>query len=420
MDLTHPAPPGYRRLDAPGIVALLAGVAAVAARLGGAPDGWTLREVSDGNLNVVWIAAGPAGSVCVKQAIPHVRRDESWRLPLDRAEYEVAWMRQVAPVAGRRIPALHHYDPALFAIVMENLSPHVILRQGFVQGRRFPLAAPAIGRYVADAAFATSDLALPFERKFASMARFARNEAILRITVDLILADPYRDSPRNRWTSPHLDAAAAAVRSDAALKLAAARLGHRFLTCTQALLHGDLHSGSVMVTETDTRVIDGEFALYGPIGFDLGAFLGNLLLAWFSQPGHESAPGERAEYRDWLAAQIPAFWTAFHDRFLELWRAGGAGDAYPASLFADAAAQAGLEAERARFVAGLFADMLGYAGLKMIRRILGYAHVADLEDIVDPARRAACEAPALACARRLMLDAAAFTSAADVQALLAP
>ncbi len=87
-------------------------------------------------------------------------------------------------------------------------------------------------------------------------------------------------------------------------------------------------------------------------------------------------------------------------------------------LFADAAEQAALDAERARFMAELFQDMLGFAGLKMTRRILGYAHVADFETIADPARRAACERAALACARRLMVEAPAITSCTALLAVL--
>ena len=33
-----------------------------------------------------------------------------------------------------------------------------------------------------------------------------------------------------------------------------------------------------MVTETDTRVIDPDFAFFGPMGFDVGAVLANLVL----------------------------------------------------------------------------------------------------------------------------------------------
>lgn len=41
-----------------------------------------------------------------------------------------------------------------------------------------------------------------------------------------------------------------------------------------------------MVTPDSTHVIDPEFAFYGPMGFDVGAFLGNLFLSFFSQDGH--------------------------------------------------------------------------------------------------------------------------------------
>ena len=53
----------------------------------------------------------------------------------------------------------------------------------------------------------------------------------------------------------------------------------KFLTSAEALVHGDLHTGSIMVTEEDTRAIDPEFAFFGPMGFDVGALIGNLLIA---------------------------------------------------------------------------------------------------------------------------------------------
>lgn len=67
----------------------------------------------------------------------------------------------------------------------------------------------------------------------------------------------------------------------------------RFRERAQALIHGDLHTGSVMVTSDSTQVIDPEFAFYGPMGFDIGAFLGNLILAFFAQDGHSSEGNDR-------------------------------------------------------------------------------------------------------------------------------
>lgn len=72
---------------------------------------------------------------------------------------------------------------------------------------------------------------------------------------------------------------------------AALRLRDVFNTRCEALLHGDLHTGSIMVTEPaagsqgTTTVIDPEFAFVGPIAFDVAKLVGNLLLAFFSLPG---------------------------------------------------------------------------------------------------------------------------------------
>jgi 5-methylthioribose kinase len=185
-------------------------------------------------------------------------------------------------------------------------------------------------------------------------------------------------------------------------------LKFKFLTVAEALIHGDLHSGSVMVTSGETKVIDPEFAFYGPMGFDVGAVIGNLLLAYFSQTGHESASGERDEYREWLLALVEKFWTGFSSRFLGLWAANPVGDAFSGTLFDGSDEGRALEAERHRFVADLFDDSLRFAGTKMIRRILGLAHVEDLESIENQQVRAECELNSLSLARRLVLDASAF------------
>ncbi len=51
------------------------------------------------------------------------------------------------------------------------------------------------------------------------------------------------------------------------------------MTHGEALIHGDLHTGSVMVGGGRTVAIDPEFAFYGPVGFDLGALWANAIIA---------------------------------------------------------------------------------------------------------------------------------------------
>jgi 5-methylthioribose kinase len=398
-------------LDPASLLALIATLNDVRARLGGRPKEWQVREVGDGNLNLVFIVEGPGGSVCVKQALPYVRAaGPSWPMSLERAFFENAYYSTVAPYVGERIPKVYHYDPRLYCTVMERLSPHIILRQGLIAGRRYPNLALHMGDYVARACFFTSDLARPFEHKLDGIAKFAANKALLRITVDLIFTDPYLVSERNRHTSPQLDALASDVRRDGRLKVAAARFGQKFLNDPQALVHGDLHSGSVMVSDVDVRVIDPEFAFYGPIGFDLGAFFGNLLLSWYSQPGHATTTDDRIEYQAWLLEQTRIFWETFRHRFLGLWAEEAKGDVFPAAMFTAPGDFACLQTAHSAYLDSLFADMLGFGACKMIRRILGFAHVIDFDSIRDAALRGRCEAGALAMARLLLTHPQQFPS----------
>ena len=165
-----------------------------------------------------------------------------------------------------------------------------------------------------------------------------------------------------------------------------------------------------MVTERETLVIDPEFAFYGPMGFDLGAVLGNLIMGYLASDGHERSVGERRAFEGWMLETIENVWLEFSGKFIELWRTEAKGDAYPAALFAGQAGAARLEAERQAYMDRLFQDTVGFAAAKIIRRILGLAHNIDFELIEDPRRRAICEARSLRLARAMMLDTPSFGS----------
>ena len=352
-------PPGYRPLNESSLREFLARLPEAAAILGGAPDQWKVNEVGDGNLNLVFLVEGPRGGICVKQALPYVRLvGEGWPMTLQRAFFEQEYIRHQVPQLGCADAPICHYDPALYAIVMERLSPHIIMRHGMIAGRRYPAFADQISEFLARSLFFTSDLALPAGEKKAMTATFAGNTELCKITEDLIFTEPYMVAERNRWTSPQLDSIAAEFRADTELKLAVSRLKWKFLTAAEALIHGDLHTGSVMVTEQDMRVIDAEFAFVGPMGFDIGAVLGNLLLSYFSQDRPRQRGDPREDYEAWILETLERVWTGFAAKFLDLWRNHTKGDAYPGALFADTAGKKALEAERQIFIDRLYRDTL--------------------------------------------------------------
>lgn len=67
---------------------------------------------------------------------------------------------------------------------------------------------------------------------------------------------------------------------DKELILEVGKLKNNFMNNSQALIHGDLHSGSIFVNEESTKILDPEFAFYGPIGYDLENVIGNLFFTW--------------------------------------------------------------------------------------------------------------------------------------------
>ncbi|PDT87676.1 S-methyl-5-thioribose kinase [Bradyrhizobium sp. Y36] len=405
----------YRILHEADLRDHLAGLPDIAARLGGEPAAWDVTEVGDGNLNLVFIVKGTHGGVAVKQALPYVRLvGESWPLPLSRAHYEYLALSRQAELAPGLVPALLHHDETLALTVMELLEPHIIMRKGLVAGTQYPGFAGDIATFMARTLFFTSDLALSAAEKKQGIAAFAGNHALCKITEDLIFTDPYRIAEQNRWTAPYLDALAASLRDDMELHVAISRLKLKFMASPEALLHGDLHTGSIMVTERQTRVIDPEFAFYGPMGFDVGAVLANLLMAYFASNGHERAPGERAAFEGWVLETIGQIWIEFSRKFLELWRAGGTGDAYPVSLFAGPQGAARLEAERQTYMQRLFTDAVGFAAAKTIRRIFGLAHNIDFELIEDAKTRSISEARAVRLARAMMVETGTFRTIGDV------
>jgi 5-methylthioribose kinase len=150
------------------------------------------------------------------------------------------------------------------------------------------------------------------------------------------------------------------------------------------------------------------------MGFDVGAIIGNLLLAYYAQEGHEPKVYGRNAYRHWILMQAEQVWRLFQKRFVELWDKSKSGDAYMPELFQESTGVAVFADEKQRFMRTLFVDTISFAGIKMIRRILGLAHTEDLETIENLALRARCETKALKLARRLVIDAERLNGMGDV------
>ncbi|XP_047325764.1 methylthioribose kinase [Impatiens glandulifera] len=406
---------GFRPLDEKSLLDYIRSTPSLASKLGNQLDDLQVKEVGDGNLNFVYIVIGTAGSFVIKQALPYIRCiGESWPMTKERAYFESRALREHGRLCPEHVPEVYHFDRTMSLIGMRYLEPpHIILRKGLIAGTQYPLLAQHISEYMARSLFFTSLLYHTTLEHRKEVAEFCGNVELCRLTEQVVFSDPYKVSEYNRWTSPYLDEDAAAVREDDDLKLEVAQLKSSFCERAQALVHGDLHTGSIMVTQDSTQVIDPEFGFYGPMGFDIGAFLGNLILAFFAQDGHANQENDRKDYKDWILKTIEETWNLFRDKFFALWdeHKDGPGEAYLPAIYDNPKLQ--LLAKQ-KFMTDLFHDTLGFGAAKMIRRILGVAHVEDFESISDDSRRAKCEQQALHFAKMVMKERRKFKGIEEI------
>lgn len=334
------------------------------------------NEIGDGNLNLVFrITEVTTGkSIILKQALPYAKVvGESWPLTLDRARIESEALIIEEELVPDLVPHVYAYDAELALTVMEDLSDHVIMRRGLIEGNQYPLFAEHIGRFLANTLFFTSDLGKNQQEKKLQLGRFI-NPELCKITEDLIFDDPYRDAETNNIEASIRDAAEQ-FWTDAELHLEVAILRNKFLTQAQALLHGDLHTGSIFIKPDSTKVIDPEFAYYGPMGFDIGAVLANLLLNYAAQEGWSKDEASRTSYRAYLIQTVKDVWTHFEANFRALWNEHGVDRVFTAPGYQD------------YFISNLLRDTVGFTGAKMVRRVVGLAHVADIDKIEDATAR---------------------------------
>ncbi|XP_058070205.1 methylthioribose kinase-like isoform X1 [Magnolia sinica] len=410
----------FRPLDEKSLVEYIKSTPSLSSLLGDRLDALTIKEVGDGNLNLVFIVVSSGGgSFVAKQALPYVRCiGESWPMTKERAYFEALVLKEHGRLCSDHVPEVYHFDRTMSLIAMRYLEPpHIILRKGLIAGIIYPLLAEHMSDYMAKTLFCTSLLYHTTTDHKKAVAEFCGNVELCRLTEQVIFSDPYKVSQYNRCTSPYLDRDAEAVREDNVLKLEVAELKSMFCERAQALIHGDLHTGSVMVTSDSTQVIDPEFGFYGPMGFDIGAFLGNLILAFFAQDGHANESNDRELYKKWILRTIEDTWNLFEKKFTSLWNDNrdGNGEAYLAAIYNNAELQLLVQK---KYMKDLFHDSLGFGAAKMIRRIVGVAHVEDFESIQDASKRAYCEHRALEFAKRLLKERRGFQSINQVVSVI--
>ncbi|WP_025133178.1 S-methyl-5-thioribose kinase [Leucobacter sp. PH1c] len=360
----------------------------------------SVREIGDGNLNLVFHVIDADGrGIILKQALPYVRMvGAGWPMTPERAAREADSLATHHALTPELVVEVVAYDPERFIIVLEDLSDHAVWRDALNRSERHEDVARRLGAYVAALAVGTSVLG---QDRLLVAQRIAetQNPELCTITEDLVFTEPVFDAGRNE-VLPENAQDAADLAADPAFAAAMAEAKWRFMTQAEALIHGDLHTGSVMVRGADgavadsVKVFDSEFAFYGPIAFDLGALFANYAFA----AARATALGEH-ERASWALGLAAETWEAFAAEFAQR-----AASWHETRLFGAAFVE--------RRLARILQESLLFASAKMARRIVGAAKVRDIESL-DPELRAPAARAVLTAARAV---AAEWEQAEDISA----
>ena len=382
-------------------------------------DDLEVEEVGDGNLNFVYKVRqrkNPEQTVVIKQAVPFLRIvGESWPLSRTRMNFEIQALEHHTKYCPQHVPKIYYSSTDMSLVVMQNLNQHAVLRGEMIQGKVFPKLAEHISSFLANTLFPTTDWCMTGGEKKAMVGRFI-NPELCKITEDFVLTNPYEDHETNAYHEEVTQADKDYLQQDSQLKVAVAEMKYAFMNHSEALLHGDLHIGSIMANNEETYVIDPEFAFFGPIGFDVGAFIGNLFLAYYAHEVRQKMLGcEPFEYRNWILRTAEETWNQFQSKFEANWVAHEQ-DA-PSSYWNYPEGQTGFALQRQRFLRHIFEDTIGFAACKMMRRIYGLAKVADIAEIPDLKARLGVERNVMRMAKVMVQQRGSFRSIEELTAL---
>ena len=333
-------------------------------------------EIGDGNINYVfkiW-SRRDGHSVIVKQA-DRLLRSSGRPLDIYRNKIEAAILQLESELAPGYVPEVYYYDETMSATSMEDVSAYGNLRKELAADRLEPHSSENIPSCMANTLLPTTDLVIDAEEK-KKRVRFYTNPELCKITEDLVLTEPYYDyKGRNIITPGNEDFVRRFLYEDEALHAEVGRLRLNFMNNAQALMHGDLHSGSIFANETGLKVLDPEFAFYGPMGYDIGNVIGNLFFSWankaFTRPNDPAAQQAIEALARLIAETYDLTRETLEEKYDEL-------VAFP--LYRTAAF-------KKYYLDSVMADSLGYAGTEIVRRPVGDSNVMEVSSGSDLSQR---------------------------------
>ncbi|MEW2698020.1 S-methyl-5-thioribose kinase [Enterococcus sp. HMSC29A04] len=343
----------------------------VVARLGlfDDKDHLVVSEIGDGNINYVHqvTETSTGKTVVVKQADKYLR-SSGRLLDLSRNRIEAEILKIQNELAPEFIPEVFDYDENMSALTMENISEYRNMRYELIDKKIFPNFSQEITNFLAKVLLPTTDLVLDSATKKTRVKSFT-NIDMCDISENLVLTEPYDDyRNQNIITSGNEKFVESTLYEDEELHAEIAWLRNNFMNNDQALIHGDLHTGSIFINQLGVKIIDPEFACYGPMGYDIGNVLAHLYFPLVLSLTDENTD---TSFNDWILISSKEIYNLVLEKMNILYDEIVTNKLYKNESF------------KKSYLANIMNDTLGYAGTEIIRRVVGDSKVKELSLIPE-------------------------------------
>ncbi|XP_046376771.2 methylthioribose kinase-like [Haliotis rufescens] len=317
-----------------------------------------VEEIGDGNLNEVfrvYPSEDPNNSVVLKHAPPYIKcLGKDFPLYEERGELEYNAQFKFHSISPGSVPKPIFYDSSLRVMCMEDLRDYVIYRSSLISGHLDDEAALKLARDVA-VIHRDTHVANIGEDAIKQLDKEFQNPEMMDLTERYIFTGPFSpDDPTNRC-SPSLKARLDWVYGDQEVLRAAAEMKRIFLEKKEALVHGDLHTGSIMVKDEDAKVFDSEFSYVGPCSFDVGVLVANYIFNYYC---HLLQPDDNDNRRVFAYRVVEICNKTVAEYFKHMTSVTGDKETYHADFMS---------------------ELAGFAGCEIVRRLIGAAHVAEFD-----------------------------------------
>lgn len=328
----------------------------------------TCKEISDGNINYVYRVSSGGISVILKQAGIHTRSNSSGRiLDVNRNAREAEILSYYGTILPELSPKIIYIDKIMNLFVMEDLKDYIILRDALIQGRIYSHLSEHITSFIVEASLSTADFFIdPFVKK-ENVVKYI-NKELCKISEELVFREPFFNKLNENSFSESLNSfVQEKLYNNKVLHAESIKLKYEFMNNAQALIHGDLHTGSIFVNDDYIKVMDCEFAFYGPIGYDLGSIAANFLFAYVY---HINVTKDK-NYISFLYRLIDDIIIIFKNKFISKFLHDTIDETVRNEYFIE------------HYLIDALKTSFGVCGLEIIRRTTGCAKVKEIESVTD-------------------------------------